>query len=476
MSDDLTLADLHLCFEGAVPAVIGTVAADGTPNVTYLSKVRLVDRERVALSNQFFSKTARNLAENPRACAMVIDPASYDEFRLDLVYERTERRGPLFDQLRDDVEVVAALSGMQQVFRLRTADIYRVRRIERVPPPAERRGRAPVGPPTTDITGQGRDPMPVLAELTTRIGRCPDLDTLVTITIQGLAAVAGYEHCLLLLADEQGRSLYTIASHGYAAEGVGSEVPLGEGIVGLAATRCVPIRVGGVRQLSKYSRRVRDSYEDEGEIGPGREIPVPGLAEANSLLAVPAMAFGGLVGVLVVESTRMVAFTEADEALLSAVASLVATAIEADRAREALAGADGRTDAAPSAGPSARTSDVAPEPVAAGTPTLVRFFAVDGSTFLDGDYLIKGVAGRILWSLLGQHQRDGRVEFTNKEVRLDPTLELPEYRDNLESRLILLKRRLDEREAPVRIVKTGRGRFRLDVHAALELEAVAPAD
>ena len=103
--------------------------------------------------------------------------------------------------------------------------------------------------------------------------------------------------------------------------------------------------------------------------------------------------------------------------------------------------------------------------------TRVRFFAVDGSTFLDGEYLIKGVAGRILWTLLGQYTADGRDEFTNKEVRLDPSLELPEFRDNLESRLILLKRRLEERDAPIRIEKTGRGRFRLEVDARLALES-----
>jgi hypothetical protein len=102
--------------------------------------------------------------------------------------------------------------------------------------------------------------------------------------------------------------------------------------------------------------------------------------------------------------------------------------------------------------------------------THVRFFPVDGSTFLYGDYLIKGVAGRLLWSLLRQHEREGRVEFTNREVRLDPTLDLPDFRDNFESRLILLKRRLDEREAPIRIAKTGRGRFRLDVCTPLRLE------
>jgi adenylate cyclase len=131
--DELSLRGLKCCFEGIVPAVIATASADGTPNVTQLSRVHFVDDTHVALSNQFFSKTTRNLAENPRASVVVIDPRTYDSFKLTLRYERTERRGPLFERLSRDIDAIAALTGMTDVFKLRSADVYRVNEIEQTP-------------------------------------------------------------------------------------------------------------------------------------------------------------------------------------------------------------------------------------------------------------------------------------------------------------------------------------------------------
>lgn len=450
---ELTVADLAVCFEGAVPAVIATASAAGTPNVTYLSRVRAVDDERVALSNQFFSKTAANLAENPRASVLLVDPTTYDQYRLSLVFERTERRGPVFERLRADVDTLAALEGMQDVFKLRAADIYRVIAIEPTPN-ARRRSQAPA---TREVpTGP---PPAALAELSGRLSRAVDLDVVVTTAARGLVDLLGYESATVLLLDESGRRLYTIASHGYPYEGVGSEVVLGEGVIGLAAEQCRAVRIGNLRQMSKYSRTVRRSFETDQSQGPGPDIPVPDLPHVQSQIAVPALALGQLVGVVAVESTSSVAFSEADEAALQVVATTLAAAVEAARTQERLAAPQASVPPAPG-----------PPPAPPAEATRVRFYEVDGSTFIDGDYLIKGVAGRLLWALLGHHQREGRVEFTNREMRLDPSLDLPAYRDNLESRLILLKRRLDERAAPVRIEKTGRGCFRLLVEGPVALE------
>ncbi len=448
------IADLQACFAGVVPAVLGTRSAAGVPNVTYVSRVHPVDDEHIAVSNQFLTKSRRNLAEDPRASVILIRPDTMEEFRAELVFEQTLRKGPVFDRLRNDLSMVAALTGMQDVFRLQAADIFRVLSIERIEL-SDRVSDQPVRP-----SDHIRPEHAALGELCARLSRCGDLDTLVRVTVDGLAELLGYEHSLLLLADERGEALFTIGSHGYDSQGVGSEVRIGEGIAGLAAARCEPMSARNLVQMQKYATSVESSFAAASGIAPGREIPMPGLALPRSQVAVPALALGELVGAILVESDQPDRFGEDDVAALVVVASLVAGLVERLRTEVAAA--------APTLEP---PRDPLPEP-ASGRRARVRHFRADGSTFIDDDYLTKGVAGRILWSLLGHYEREGRTDFTNREVRLDPTLDLPDFRDNFESRLILLKRRLDERDAPVRIERTGRGRFRLLVSATIDLDVV----
>lgn len=90
--------------------------------------------------------------------------------------------------------------------------------------------------------------------------------------------------------------------------------------------------------------------------------------------------------------------------------------------------------------------------------------------FLDGEYLIKGLPGRILWLLLGLRQNEGREMFSNRELRLHPTLKLPAYKDNLEARLLVLQRRLQDKASPLRLHREQRGRLQLSCELHVELE------
>lgn len=447
MSDDeplLTIDDLRRCIEGRIPPVLATADRAGEPNVVFLSAVYVVDVERIALSNQFMGKSATNLVENPRASLILTDPRSGDEYRLQLAYERTERRGPTFERLRAEVDDIAASTGQVGVFRLKSADIYRVVEIELFN--GLREDALPEHASPVDQLRQ-------LGELTRQLSRCGDLDTMVGAAVRGLADLLGYERSMVLLLDEAGSRLFTIASHGYDVQGVGSEVALGEGAAGQAAEHNRPVRLGGVQHTAKYARSVQRSFD-----GDDREIELPTHQDTRSRLAVPAVSRGEVRGVIVVESPYMTAYDDTDETVLGVVGAIVAEMADLDREREE----------SPVAVPSSAASVVR---VAEAVETHLRFFASDGSVFLDGDYLIRGVAGRILWSMAQRHIQTGQVEFTNKEIRLDKSLELPGFRDNLDTRMILLKRRLEERSSPVQLVKTGRGRFQLQLSAPLRLEA-----
>lgn len=109
------LENIASCFEGMIPATICSCSSDGTPNVTFLSIVHRLDAHQVGLSYQFFNKTRKNIMENPLIQVVVVSPETFDQYRLDLRYERTDTGGPVFDRMKMRLDAVASQTGMSHV-------------------------------------------------------------------------------------------------------------------------------------------------------------------------------------------------------------------------------------------------------------------------------------------------------------------------------------------------------------------------
>lgn len=448
----VSLATIRRCLEGAVPGVMATCALDGTPNVAYLSQVEYVDAGHVALSYQFFNKTRRNLLANPWCELLVADGVTAAMYRLHLRYLRTETEGPLFERMKAKLAGIASLTGMAEVFRLRGSDVFQVLSVDPVP-------MQPLAEPRA-----GRHRLSALRRGSDRLQACHDLESLVETGLDLLQDAFDIAHAMVLVTDWPRQRLYTIASRGYTPSGIGSEVPLGQGVIGVAAQQRTPIRIGHFTSDYSYGLAVREQVRREGAWALQTEIPFPGLAQPHSQLAVPILAQDRVLGVLFVESPQDLRFTYDDEDALVALANQAGWMIRLFQMQT-------EHEEAQSASPGAAAAPAANQMAA----VAVRYYRADGSVFLDDAYLIKGVAGAVLWKLLRDHDAQGRIEFTNRELRLDPSIPLPDVADNLDARLLLLTRRLVEREAPIRIERTGRGRFRLCVARSLRLQEIAPA-
>ncbi|WP_267221498.1 GAF domain-containing protein [Dyella silvae] len=432
----IRLRDLDDCFEGVIPSIIATVAADGTPNISYLSHVVLVDDAHVAISNQFLAKTAANMRANPQASLLLVSARDGGQYRLDVTWVTSRDEGELFDRVSDQLRASSAQVGLAGVMRLKAVDIFQVNAIVAVASPVETIDTSDV-PSTLDLTVLGRAMSAISAQSGTEqalgalLDGCEDL---------------GFSQVVVLLGDNVRRLLTTVASRGYDRSGIGSEIAFDDGLIGIAAGSKRPVKINDMSRVLRMGAAIEatsDSDEDR-----TRTIVLPSLPDAISQIAMPLLAQGTLRGVLFVESRDRLAFTTTHETALEMMANQCALALALC---EALA---------PEAEPVAAS---AAHQQRGNRAIQISHHTYDDSVFIDNAYVIKGVAGRLLAYMLDAYISEGRRDFTNREIRLAETLRLPDIKDNLETRLLLLRRRLDEKNLPVRLIHAGRGQVTLAI-------------
>jgi adenylate cyclase len=446
------LESLDRCFHGIIPGVLATCDREAVPNVTYISQVHLIDERHVALSCQFFNKTRQNLDVHPLATLELYDPLTFEAYRLRLRFLRAEGEGPLFDEMAARIEAIAFHNGMAGIFKLRSSDVFEVLSIEKregyIEEPADgsRVVRELPPGPLTELRG--------LQLVSERVSRACSLDALLEGALAAFDEVFGFRHGTILLFDESSQKLTTVATRGYPdAPGIGAEVAIGEGMIGTVGATRKLLRIASSSAEMRYGRAIRAEYEQTRALG--AEIPLPRLADGESQMAIPLVVQDRLIGVIALECRDRLTFGQWHEPFLQVLANQIAGAI--DRMTED----DAESEPSP--------EEEIPKSVQRPATLHFCFYRNDDCVFVDGEYLIRSVPGKILWKLLRSFEREGRTEFSNRELRLDPALGLPALRDNLESRLILLRKRLEQKCPDVQIVPTRRGRFALTVGCRLDL-------
>ncbi len=116
--------------QGIVPATIITTTKELMPNASIISQVFPVDDTHVAISNQFFSKTFRNLQENPFAQVQVQHPENFFPYLLNLKLVRIETSGDLFEAMEMQMEAISSMTGMSDVFKLQSCYVFEILSIE----------------------------------------------------------------------------------------------------------------------------------------------------------------------------------------------------------------------------------------------------------------------------------------------------------------------------------------------------------
>ena len=381
VSDVVGLESIRDCLRAGLPSPMATCAPDGTPHISYILQVQYLDRERVATSRQPFNRALADLDACPYAQALVVRPVTAEEFRLDLQLPAHGHRGR---GVRGDA---------REPRRDRLAHGHGPGL------PAARPGRAPRA---ALHAGSGAGPASRSAP-SSPIRSCRSSSSRAA-----SSAPTTYEeatHEVIDALDDLFGFRYAVAARGrghrrrHRVDRHRREPP--------ARDRHGEPRPGA-----------RDGRGDRRPRRCGRARPRrPGRGPERR--GGPARRGQG-------RPRRALSRERGAERVRGADRG---PAADHRRARRRRAGG-------------ARRARHRPARASGDPPIELVYYQADDTVLCDSAYIVKGAPGRILWSMLKAHVDSGRTQFSNRELRLDESLELPAGNDNLEARLLVLRRRL----------------------------------
>jgi eukaryotic-like serine/threonine-protein kinase len=173
----------------------------------------------------------------------------------------------------------------------------------------------------------------ILQRVSADINSTLDLDEICDVALRTMDELFEFHHAIILLLEPDNTTLKVVASRGYEGQAVGGRVQIGTGVIGMVARKRQMMHVNNLGQQRAYVAAQRREMEKSGRLF-GETIPVPGLTNAESQIAIPLLIRDDLIGVFSIESPVRRSFGEHERDLVSIIANQIASAIHNARLYE----------------------------------------------------------------------------------------------------------------------------------------------
>ncbi len=175
----------------------------------------------------------------------------------------------------------------------------------------------------------------ILQRVSADINSTLDLEEICDVALRTMDELFEFHHANILLLEPGGQTLKVVASRGYENQATGGRVRIGTGVIGVVAQKRKILQVNNLGQQRAYAAAQRRETMKSGlHARLGEAVPVPGLANAESQIAIPLLIRDELIGVFSIESPVPRTFGEHERDLVSIVANQIASAIHNARLYE----------------------------------------------------------------------------------------------------------------------------------------------
>jgi DNA-binding CsgD family transcriptional regulator/putative methionine-R-sulfoxide reductase with GAF domain len=175
----------------------------------------------------------------------------------------------------------------------------------------------------TEALGKKLRAVRLIQELCLEMDAYLQVPQILQMILRSLDDVLGFANSMIYLVNPDGATLSFQAGWGYSEGYSGVDILFGQGFIGVSA------KSGEVLHIKIEASSLKDKL--------GETVPLPGLPQVESMMAVPLKTRAGVIGVILVERVHPNTFGEIDQELLLLVAGQTARLIaevRQDKAQE----------------------------------------------------------------------------------------------------------------------------------------------